>query len=189
MLIKTYCKCESPYFGAQIVGTPLRCERCGKEVERTSPAESAQPSEPAGLVERMLMTFLDAAKREHYVGTKSRNEDLAAMTAALAVARADWEAEARKREEELLAPLAEGEYYRTCSRCGTDAINNLLASRRARLGRKKERVTVGATGGHWIVYDNGVEVFHLSRTSYTKQDAERYAAGLRAELAEKEPRQ
>ena len=29
---KLFCNCGEPYFGAQIVGTPLRCERCGREV-------------------------------------------------------------------------------------------------------------------------------------------------------------
>ena len=26
------CNCPEPYFGAQVVGTPVKCERCGKEV-------------------------------------------------------------------------------------------------------------------------------------------------------------
>lgn len=32
-LAQMFCKCEVPYVGAQIVGTPTRCERCGREVE------------------------------------------------------------------------------------------------------------------------------------------------------------
>lgn len=66
-------------------------------------------------------------------------------------------------------------------------VEAVIANRRARLApAKKERVTVGETSGHWIVYRDGEEVSYLSRTIYARIDAERYAAGLRAEIR-KEP--
>lgn len=30
-----FCKCDSPYYGCQVLGTPIRCERCNKCVSPT----------------------------------------------------------------------------------------------------------------------------------------------------------
>jgi hypothetical protein len=35
---RLYCNCSEPYFGAQIIGSPVRCERCRKEVGDVGPS-------------------------------------------------------------------------------------------------------------------------------------------------------
>jgi hypothetical protein len=152
------------------------CSTCGDGGQdmcsRHRPAPVEQPAqastEPVWLVERMLVAF---SQHRH----KARQID--GMTAALNVALG-----------EALGPVTADEEEPYRDNRSIELINAFLKSRRSRLPAPVERVTVtfydAEPTPYWQVSLDGKHIGPRFPVTGYQVDAERYAAGLRAELAD-----
>jgi len=139
----------------------LRVWGCG-------PTNNRMITEPVSLVERMLVAF---SQHRH----KARQID--GMTAALNVALG-----------EALGPVTADEEEPYWYNRSIELINAFLKSRRSRLPAPVERVTVtfydAEPTPYWQVSLDGKHIGPRFPVTGYQVDAERYAAGLRAEIAD-----
>lgn len=149
-----------------------------------APASAEPPAQPEAstddVVERMLQVF-DETKDQDY--NASPQERRTCMTAALAVAREGYApvTEQRWTREQIEKALRDIMIERCYN--GTQAIELSLAVLQ-RLTAKPERVTVSHAGGIAAIYlDQMLQCkFGNEDAEERERNANRYAAGLRAEL-------
>jgi len=152
----------------------LRCDECKK---REQP-----PIQPAGDVVDDTISAMIATYREDESGKFKPVRDR--MTDAYQVARAQVIAERDAQWEKATREMFT-EFPDLFQCADVDETVKCLRARLAQADKPRtpaERVTVKNTERYWIVYRDGEEVVHFHQNIYGEKDAERYAAGLRAEL-------
>lgn len=77
--------------------------------------------------------------------------------------------------DELLGEIRENEYYRSCSRCGNDAINNLLTARRSQY--KTSSIDLAVEAILEIINSQPYSCFLEGQT--TRTTAETFTAAVR----------